>query len=204
MGLTLDDIKEYIPYYLTQEAKQGIVKALGDFPEKINYYTIRSENDLLQGDGWSCLDVMDIETGKHKAVKGIVLSNSCDVSIENARSLPAKIVFAPIIPLHLYKELLVRRGVVEDAVFSKIDAIKSQKVSSIFYLPKGGCLDCDYIAVLDDLHSLPLNFFSRKCDKKRQFTLSQVGFYLFLFKLSIHFCRFHENVLRDPACSQTD
>lgn len=49
---------------------------------------------------------------------------------------------------------------------------------------------------LDDLHTVPLHAFERVAEKKKLFTLTLVGFYLFLFKLSVHFCRFHEEVAR--------
>jgi hypothetical protein len=54
----------------------------------------------------------------------------------------------------------------------------------------------DHIALLDDLHTLPLGMF-QKADRPKLFTLSQVGFYLFVVKLSIHFCRFSEGISRD-------
>ena len=66
----------------------------------------------------------------------------------------------------------------------------------MFYLPKGGALEDEYVALLDDLHSIPAHAFERVAEKKKLFTLSMVGFYLFLLKLSVHFCRFHENVAR--------
>ena len=203
MGITVEDIKEHIPYYLTQEAKEGLVKALKDFPEKMNYYTTKHPDELLQGDGWNSLDIINIETAERKSIKGIILSNSCDISPENTRDLPARIVFAPIFPLSLYEGLLAQSGIDLNKVSSKISSIKLQKVTSLFYLPKGGCLESDYIAVLDDLHTLPVQLFCKKHDRERQFTLSQAGFYLFLFKLSIHFCRFHENVFRDYEQPQT-
>lgn len=197
MGITLDNIRDHIPYYLTADAKDGIIRALKNFPDKINYYTDLHQNELLQGDGWNRLDIINIETERKKDIKGIVLSNSCDISSRNQRDLPPRIVFAPIIPVASYERCLAARGVGLDKISAKITAIKEQKVTSLFYLPQGGCLESDYCAVLDDLHSLPANRFYDNAEKKKQFTLSQVGFYLFLFKLSIHFCRFHENVLRD-------
>jgi hypothetical protein len=197
MGITVEDIKEHIPYYLTQEAKEGLVKALKDFPEKMNYYTTKHPNELLQGDGWNSLDIINVETAERKSIKGIILSNSCDIRSENTRDVPARIVFAPILPLSLYEGLLAQSGIDLNKVSSKINSIKLQKVTSLFYLPKGGCLESDYIAVLDDLHTLPVQLFCKKSDRGKQFTLSQAGFYLFLFKLSVHFCRFHENVFRD-------
>ncbi|AGX88038.1 hypothetical protein [Candidatus Symbiobacter mobilis] len=203
MDITIEDIKEHIPYYLTQEAKEGLIKALKDFPEKMNYYTARHPGGLLQGDGWNSLDIINIETAERKSIKGIILSNSCDISQENTRDLPARIVFAPIFPLSLYESLLAQSGIDPNKVSSKISSIKLQKVTSLFYLPKGGYLESNYIAVLDDLHTLPVQIFDKKPKREKQFTLSQAGFYLFLFKLSIHFCRFHENVFRDYEQLQT-
>jgi hypothetical protein len=203
MGIMAEDIREHIPYYLTQEAKNGLVKALNDFREKINYYTAKHQDQLLQGDGWNSLDIINIETAERKSIKGIILSNSCDISSENIRDVPAHIVFAPIIPLSLYEDLLARNGVDLEKLSSKVSAIKLQRVTSLFYLPKGGSLESDYIAVLDDLHTVPAVCFYRKPDREKLFTLSQTGFYLFLFKLSIHFCRFHEKVFRDYEQQQT-
>jgi len=196
MSITLEDIKEHIPYYLTQEAKDGLVKALEGFPWKMNYYTSNYQGEMLQGDGWNSLDIINLQTAERKSIKGIILSNSCDISPDNPRDIPAHIVFAPIIPLSLYEGLLVQRGIDPEKLLSKISSIKQQKVTSLFYLPKGGGLESEHIAVLDDLHTLPAHYFNKKNDKKKEFTLSQAGFYLFLLKLSIHFCRFHENVLR--------
>lgn len=201
MGITLDDIQDHIPRYLTVDAKDGIVRALKeDFPYKINYYTGLHQNELLQGDGWNRLDIINLETAQKRDIKGIILSNSCDVSSKNQRDLPSRIVFAPIIPVVDYERCLAVSGVSHDKINAKITAIKEQRVTSLFYLPQGGWLESDYCAVLDDLHSLPANRFYGNVEKTKQFTLSQVGFYLFLFKLSIHFCRFHENVLRDDVC----
>ncbi|MGZ8195644.1 MAG: hypothetical protein ACXWTH_08480 [Methylosarcina sp.] len=128
MGITLEDIEEHIPYYLTQEAKKGLVKALKDFPEKMNYYTTKHQDELLQGDGWNSLDIINIETVERKSIKGIILSNSCDISPENTRDVPARIVFAPIIPLSLYEGLLAQSGIDLEKVSSKVSAIKLQKV----------------------------------------------------------------------------
>ncbi len=197
MSISIENIQEHIPYYLTKEAKDGLIKALKDFPEKMNYYAANHQNELLQGDGWSGLDIISLETTEKKSIKGIILSNSCDISNENIRDIPAHIVFAPIIPLASYEnKLRTLSKITTDKIESKINSIKQQRITSLFYLPKGGYLDSEYIAVLDDLHTITVPYFHKRTDKQKLFTLSQVGFYIFLFKLSIHFCRFHENVLR--------
>ena len=171
MSITVEDIKEYLPYYLSQEAKEGLVKALKDFPDNMAYYTAKHQDDLLQGDGWNSLDIINIENAERKSIKGIILSNSCDISPENTRDFPARIVFAPIFPLSRYSTLLAQSGIEPNKISSKINSIKLQKVTSLFYLPKGGCLESDHIAHLDDLHSLPVQRFHEKANRKKQFTL---------------------------------
>lgn len=199
MPITIESLQTQIPYYLTKEAKEGLTKALSDFPCNINYYIERYQEEILQGDGWTSLEIIGFESGERKAIKGIILSNSCDISSENMRDLPIKITFAPIVRLNLYVELLEKSGLNQQNISGKIDAIKEQKVTSLFYLPKGARLDEDYIALLDDLYTVPFTAFQKRTNRVKLFTLSQVGFYLFLFKLSIHFCRFHENIPRSEA-----
>lgn len=112
MGISENELYQLVPYYLTQPQKEGILKALkDDFPEKINYYTSLHRQDILQGDCWTSLDVINLETNKKKEIKGVLLSNSCDISQDNQRDIPPRIVFAPIIPLASYQELLIQSGV---------------------------------------------------------------------------------------------
>lgn len=198
MPINLESIQSHIPYYLTQEAKENLVKALETFPN-VNYYTRLYNDDILQGDGWNSLEVINFYDSSRKQIKGIILSNSCDISVDNKRSTPVNLVFAPLIKLSNFSALLTAKGISEEQVQNKLLSIRNQLVSSIFYLPKGGCLDEEYLALLDDVHTKPFEFFQSNHQKSKLFTLSQVGFYMFLLKLSVHFCRFHENVFRDEA-----
>lgn len=197
MQLSVENIRDQIPYYLTHAQKEGLVKALADFHKGMNYYTIKHGTDLLQGDGWTALQLIRFETGERKGVQGIVLSNSCDIDPANPRAIPLRLMFAPIIKLDAYESILRARGIDDGTISRKINAIREQLVTSMFFLPKGGQLSCDHIAVLDDVHSMPSQTFLGNDARRKVFTLSQAGFYLFLLKLSIHFCRFHENLVRD-------
>jgi hypothetical protein len=189
-----EDIKDHLPPYLSSEQKGDLFRDLGNFP-KINYYILKNEQELLQGDAWTGFTVLDFVSGEKKKVKGIILSNSCDIDIQNERDLSIKIVFVPLVKLDQYIKLLYLANLSQERVDSKIEAIKQQRVTSLMYFPKGGELTDDYIANLDDIHSLPLRYFISG-EETKLFTLSQAGFYVFLLKLSIHFCRFQENVLR--------
>ncbi len=191
-----DSISTQIPYYLTQEAKQGLIKALKDFPEKTNYFTNLYPNELLQGDGIKSLEVLRFEDGSRKSIKGILLTNSCDMDLKNKREFPIKLTFAPLIKLDNYINLLKQHNLDSEKIDNKICSIKEQKITYIFYLPKDSYLEDDHIALLNDLHTIPLSALEKVDKNSKLFTLSQVGFYLFIFKLSVHFCRFHENVER--------
>lgn len=188
-----------VPYYLTGPQKEALRQALKDFPRRIDYYLCTPGGDLgiLQGDGWTRLAIVNLFSGARKEVRGIVLSNSCDIDPDNRRDIPPNIVFSPLIRLADYKTILVNSGVSESRISAQFLAIMEQSVTNIFYLPAGAGLNEDSIAILDDLHTIPGNYFSNLDGKVKLFTLNMYGFYLFLLKLSIHFCRFQEALGRD-------
>ncbi len=196
MSISAETIQAHIPYYLTQEQKDGLVKALAEFPRPIQYYIPLYPEELLQGDGWEKLEIVRFEDGARDQIKGILLSNSCDISIGNKREMPPRIIFAPIMKLANYSELLLRHGLMPQQINDRFQAIREQRVTTMFYLPKGGSLEEEYVALLDDLHTVPARIFEQVAERKKLFTLSLVGFYLFVLKLSVHFCRLHEEVAR--------
>jgi hypothetical protein len=188
-----------VPYYLTGPQKEALRQALKDFPRRIDYYQRTPEGDLgiLQGDGWTKFVIVNFFSGTQKEVRGIILSNSCDIDPNNRRDNPPNIVFAPLVRLVDYKSILINSGVSEERIASQFQSIKEQSVTNIFYLPRGATLHEECIAILDDLHTIPGDYFLKLDGKVRLFTLSMYGFYLFLLKLSIHFCRFQEALGRD-------
>lgn len=195
MEISQNSIQDQIPYYLAQESKANLVEALNSFPN-VNYYIGLYKEAILQGDGWSKLEIIRFEDGTRKTIKGIILSNSCDIDPQNSRPMPPRLTFAPIIKLMAFVKTLEDNGLDRQQISSRLEAIREQKITTIFYLPKGQELDDEYIAILDDLHSLPFNVFENHPERSKLFTLSQIGFYLFILKLSVHFCRFHENIVR--------
>lgn len=190
-------IQDHIPSYLTQASKDNLVKYLSDFPRPIPYYADLFPEAILQGDGWTELGLIQYETADRKQVKGMILSNSCDIDSKNEKDRPPKLVFVPIVKMKSYAEQLERAGIPRESIEEKFNAIRAQKVTTIFYLPQGASLEDEYIAILDDVHAVPFNRFTSIPGKTKLFTLSQVGFYLFLLKLSVHFCRFHEELQRN-------
>lgn len=198
MQITSESIQDQIPYYLSQKAKENLAKALDNFPRQIEYYINRYSDETLQGDGWTSVDVIRFEDGSRKLIKALLLSNSCDIAPENKRDLPTKLSFASMVKLDRYQEFLTRGGLDSERIKAKVKAIKEQRITSLVYLPKGSTLDEDYVALLDDIHTVPYQAFQSRNEKKKLFTLSNVGFYLFVLKLSVHFCRLHEEIIREP------
>jgi len=197
MDLSLQALEQQLPYYLTQDQKLGLAKELSEFRKRpIRYFIDQYKHEMLQGDGWSGLPLIHFSSGSRKSVRGIVLSNSCDIAPDNKRELPVNLVFAPLIKLDNYRRLLEQKGLSNCQVNDKLLAIRNQDVTSIFYLPIEASLDAEYIALLDDVHSAPSREILASEDANKIFTLSLAGFYLFILKLSIHFCRFHENAAR--------
>lgn len=203
MKFSPDAFQEYLPYYLTHEKKVALDQELKKFPT-VDYCLSKAnkkhfENEILQGDGLTNLCMRTYGSNDIFDVVGIVLSNSCDISYENKRFMPVNILFAPLISLEQYRALLQQNGIAEDRINSRFDAIARQEVTDVFYLPAGGNLLEDSIISFQDIHYMPLKDYQAKSAVPQKiFTLSQVGFYLFLMKLSVHFCRFHENIDRQP------
>jgi hypothetical protein len=198
MELSSETIQNHIPKYLTEPLQRELLENLKSFPEKFNYYWYRSktEAEILQGDGWRGLELIDFETKEHRSVKGIVLSNSCDIAPENKRDNPSRVVFAPLIRLSSLKALWNDAGIPKAVVEDKVSNIRLQRNTKIFYLPAGAGLEDEYIAHLDDVYSYPASVLLSNEKRQRLFALTTAGFYLFIIKLTVHFCRLHEGVLR--------
>lgn len=206
MTFDFEDFQKHIPYYLVDDpARSAFVQELREISggARRGYYISPNKDphfsDMLQGDGWRGFNVFSYEDGSRISVRGIVLSNTCDISPENKRDFPSKVTFAPIVKLSALRARLEDLGLNQKQIESRLDSIQSQLVSSLFYLPADGVLGEDYVAILEDLHSMPTDALLRGTEKL--FTLSMAAFYLFAFKLSIHFCRLKENVRRDGDAS---
>jgi hypothetical protein len=195
-----EQIKLFLPKYLSPERGCQLfdeLKALASDPtySKNFYCTSPTVPDLLQGDGWRGLLVVDFYTAERKLVSGVVLSNSCDIDIRNPRVYPNNVLFAPLIRLAQFEKLLRTSGKDDQQIANALSAIRSQTTTYIFFLPEiPGTLEPSMI-LLDDVHAQPLANF-RETKESRLFVLGQYAFYLFLMKLSIHLSRFQEGIAR--------
>lgn len=209
MTFDVESLQRQIPYYLTAEDRQALVDELKAISQGgTANYILSSHHDsfkeeMLQGDGWRGFQLFMFESGDRRSVRGIVLSNSCDVDPSNPRDVPARVIFAPLVKLSAYEALLRGSGIDAARVDEKVASIKAQKTTNIFCLPAGGPLEEDYVVRLDDAHSMPVAAHVGAEGREKLFTLSNTGFYMLVLKLSVHFCRLQEKVNRKNAATPT-
>ncbi|MEM9858464.1 MAG: hypothetical protein AAF843_13965 [Bacteroidota bacterium] len=198
--MNLDDLKIYLPKYLSAESEKQLFDSLKDFPSNIDQrlYTNHLENEpiIFQGDGLRNLLAINLPSTETKVVSGMVISNTCDIDPVNKRNFPSQIVYAPIIDLGKYSNSL-RSQLPEEKVSGHLAAIRKQYITQIFYLPPILNKLKESIVFLDRLHNVGSNKYDRsELNLSRIFSLSNYGNYLFLFKLSLHFTRIQDKVDR--------
>jgi len=200
--MNIDDISIYLPKYLSPDSQSSLYDNLRSFPDNIDkriYASGLNYDIIYQGDGIKDLLVVDFLTREIKETKSsIIISNTCDIDTNNTRFVPNQILYAPIIKLEQYKnKLLSDTSIAIEKVNSHIESIIKQRISNIFFLPRLND-DCeDSIVFLDRIFNVQNNYIDRdKLHQKRIFSLSNYGFYLFIFKLSLHYTRLHESVDR--------
>jgi len=204
---TLEEIQNHLPKYLSSSGTTELLKEIDEQFPKIHptrmYTSIHdSEKTIFQGDGIRDLLFVHLPSLKIEAFNCMVLSNTCDVDVKNKNIYPHAICYAPIIRLDKYCQALLKSGKwTAKQIESHAVTIRNQKVTTAFYLPMGSKLKADSMVLMDwlchcDSKSVP----RPEIPNRRIFTLSEIGAYLFMFKLSVHFLRMTDKVLR-PSTS---
>lgn len=196
---SLEDASVFLPKYLAPENQKELFEELKQFPkDSFNYYDLstRFSEELLQGDVWQGFTTINFGTLNKTPATGLVISNSCDVDINNPRAFPVNILFSPLISLNNFKSSLLAGGNDNQKVEDMIQSIKAQTFTSIFYLPESPNRFEESIILLDNINKQPLSNFVSSPSKNKLSTLTMQGFYLLLIKLSIHFSRMQEGVER--------
>jgi len=203
--IAFEDIKIYLPKYLSPHAEAELFSELRSFPDNLDsrFYTFALQEQLaiFQGDGIRNLLVVNLPDHKIAPASCLVMSNTCDIALENRRLFHSSLCYAPIFSLSKYESMVVERQLkTEEARAQHLSAIRSQKVTQIFYLPKGGTLESEGIVFLDRIcHAANESVDRSSLPQSRLFSLSNYGAYLFLLKLSIHFTRLNDQVDRTVA-----
>ena len=202
MTIDSESIQRQIPFYLTAEDRNVLVEELkaisqgGTASYFLTQYQDSFKEDILQGDGWRGFQLFKFDIGERRSVKGLVLSNSCDIDPSNRRDVPTRVIFAPLVKFKDFENVLHRSKIDKRRIGNKLTSIREQKTSNVFFLPAGGPIAEDHIVRLDEIQSMPVSAHISAKDREKLFTLNNTGFYMLVFKLSIHFCRLHEKLNR--------
>lgn len=211
--LTSTPWESLLPPYLTSDAKERLQNALKQFKrdghdiDYAHFYPLapKKETDFLQGDLLSEIPMpyWNQETQSYETVyrDAIIVSNACDLSTDNHRSLNLKqCVLAPLLDFEEYIIDLKSSGYAENKLKTYLNEITHQKISNLLYLPPNPVNQKAYIAQLDKFFWVPvasLNGLKQNIEKERITSLSMFGHYLFVVKVSYHLCRLPEEKDRD-------
>ena len=200
MSEWFEEFRTYLPKYLSDDAQERLFKELSQFPENIDsrLYTLKLQDEptIFQGDGLARIWVSNLPDPTVRATRVMVLSNTCDLAVENKRLVRPRLIYCPIMSLPKWERILSEHGNIPTTEF--LADIRAQKVSTMFYLPKNHALGEEAIVLLDRINNCDLQKLDlEELTSTRLFTLSDYGFYMFLFKLSIHLTRIRERVLRN-------
>lgn len=200
---SFEDIKKYLPQYLSDSDAKQLFSALKDFPNNIDerFYSNYSldDNILYQGDCLKDIPAFNLPDTRTKLSQSMAISNTCDMDLSNSNKRPwntQRILFSQIILLEKLEKVLYQKFS-EDRISNYISSLRKQQITNAFYLPKSKNLD-EAVAFFDYTNSFDINFVDRESLKeKRLVSLSNYGFYILLLKLSIHFTRIQEKVQRN-------
>ncbi|MFP4528689.1 MAG: hypothetical protein ACLFQX_09080 [Candidatus Kapaibacterium sp.] len=192
----------FLPAYLTDGSKYQLYHCLNSYPENLsdlnnNFYLPKNKfsNEYLQGDicfGFHFLSLPDINL---KTIEGLIISNTCDISRDNKRSF-SKIdaLYAPVQNIEKYRSHLLQHFP-ENKIEAHLGAIRKQEITNIFYLPENPGLFPESFVYLDKIFNCKISYLNPG-NVQKQLSLGNYGFYILLFKLSIHFSRFGEGIDR--------
>lgn len=197
---SFEEIKKYLPQYLSDSDAKKLFSALKDFPNNIDerFYSNYSldDNILYQGDCLKDIPAFNLPDTRTKLSQSMAISNTCDMDLSNKRLWNTRILFSQIILLEKLEKGLCQRFP-KDRVTNYINSLKKQQITNAFYLPKSKNLD-EAVAFFDYTNSFDINYIDRESLKERRLvSLSNYGFYILLLKLSIHFTRVQEKVERN-------
>lgn len=183
----------FLPDFLRQSDREALFAELRGFPTEIEYYATSPDlmRSMLQGDGWSGVVVLDYVTGARDSILCAVISNSCDVAPDNPRRLPYNVLVVPLVSYPALVTRLQASGVSPQSLRDTTSALMRQEWTAAMYFPPNPAIPDGAVALLDSVQSIPYAALDFVRLEKR-WTLSQLGFYVFVLKLSIHFTRLGE------------
>ncbi|HFA50795.1 MAG TPA: hypothetical protein ENJ95_17445 [Bacteroidetes bacterium] len=203
-------VEHLFPEYLTKLEKGRLLKALAQFKDETekkkwsskiytNFYGKSRYGYFLQGDMVREIRYPDYvpqnKSFDRTFTDALILSNTCDLEKSNLRKMRKQVVMAPLLEMGQFVEEASNYKGAKEIILG----IKAQTVSNIFYLPPSPNNGKEYVCHFDKAFWFPtaeLNSYLPDIKQTRIHSLDYFGYYLFLVKLSYHFCRLPEEKQR--------
>jgi hypothetical protein len=209
--LDKDQLERLLPDYLSKAEKGRLLKALEQFKEQnswnnhsnTHFYLQKEYDYFLQGDLIRGIrqPVWNHIAGDFQKIyaNALILSNTCDLDLTNERVIPKDVILVPLTPFNDFVEELSLILANKDKLATIIQGIKAQTYSNVFYLPPLPHSNEDFVCFFDNVFWFPteeLAAYIPNIQNRRIQSLDYFGYYLFLVKLSYHFCRLPEEKQR--------
>ncbi|MFH1136440.1 MAG: hypothetical protein V1816_10200, partial [Pseudomonadota bacterium] len=163
------------------------------------FYSKNSSEDLYQGDIINNLEMAFLEVSnniiEYKLIENqqcILLSNTCDMSPEN-KTREKFVSVAPVFSYSDFSQNKIERYDV-NAWNNFLQDVKRNNITDILYIPQNRNFESS-VVLLDRIFSIDINsfyfIFNTRC-KNKILSLSQLGHYIFLIKLTNHFARYED------------
>lgn len=199
--LTLEQIRQNLPKYLAPKSLNELFEGIKQFPASFqknisSTYHLDDEN-LFQGDIIDEVEVYDSELASYIKIRAIIISNTCDITSENQRDAELPISVCYVRTLEHYKKMYREYGKSETQLNDKIAAIKKQLITNLMYIPSVSGKTPEFIVHLEKGFRLSnTQTIRERLVANRLISFNNLGFYVLLNKISIHYCRFWEKVDR--------
>ena len=196
-----EKIHQHLPVYLSPQDKRKLFAEISSFPDNIDsrIYSSNpkiSDDVIYQGDIVANHPLVFLPDTSVQEKQVFIISNTCDIDLNNRRIKSPYIVYCPIIKFEAYEKLVSSYYESKEAINGHLTSVRKQRITSMFYLPRHGQVE-ESIVLFDssNSHRLDSCHLDNMLDN-RVISLGNYGFMLFLVKLSIHFTRVEEGVNR--------
>jgi hypothetical protein len=201
-----EDIRRYLPQYLSDGALGNLFNELEGFPSNIDsrmYSFVSDYKEIaLQGDCFRGVRFVNLnslgEDLSQKDITVMTITNTCDADVTGkTRVASNNVCYCPVYNLEKFCSRLLKSGTNMERVRGYSEKLREQAISNAFYLPSGP-LGYEAFIFFDQINYLSAATFSERVNvaSSKAFSLSDYGFYMFLVKLSIHFTRMGEAIER--------
>ena len=194
-----DELIDSSPF-IDENLKKDCKRYLKQIPTSISSDWIYSKSlpeITCQGDVTDRFDIVFHEfVGDSSEIRSledhpcILISHTCDMDLENK----TREKFISIAPIFDYEEFAAQKysGYSEERWNSFLESVKSNRITDILFLPGKESVG-DFIVLLDRIYSFDSKILNIRLKTKmtnRLISLSQIGYYYFLIKLTYHFARY--------------